>query len=62
MGEYRRHVKSVLLSQEENELIEVDRLAQMIRTNIVETQNEIARLHVHGASSLVVQNHFAKLL
>lgn len=44
------------------ELAAVDRLAEKLRAHIVATKEEIALLHVHGAPSKAIQDHFAKLL
>lgn len=44
------------------EVGEVDALAQRLVTHIQDTSADIAAIHVHGAKSLAVQAHFAKLL
>ena len=62
MDGYRRHVKGVVPPQHSVELAAVDELAQRLRAHIDDTSAEIATIHVHGAKSLAVQAHFAKLL
>lgn len=40
----------------------VDDLARRLRDHIAQTQDEISAIHVHGARSKSVQDHFALLL
>lgn len=44
------------------ELDAVDELAQRLLSHIEDTTSEIAAIHVHGATSKTVQDHFAGLL
>lgn len=62
MDGYRRHVKAVIPPEHSQEVGEVDALAELLRSHIHATSAEIAAIHVHGAKSLAVQAHFAKLL
>lgn len=62
MDGYRRHVKAVIPPQYSAELAEVDDLARSLLGHIVETSAEIEAIHVHGAMSKTVQDHFAGLL
>ncbi|MDT9592990.1 hypothetical protein RDV89_07920 [Nocardioides zeae] len=62
MDGYARHVKVNVLAGQAEELAAVDRLAARLLAHIEATQAEIALLHVHGASSRSIQDHFAKLL
>ncbi|WP_460814153.1 hypothetical protein [Nocardioides korecus] len=55
-------MKAVIPPEYSQEVDEVDALAERLRTHIDDTSNEIAALHVHGAKSLALQAHFAKLL
>ncbi len=59
---YVRHARSHLTTAENDELIEVDRLASALRKHVEKTAERIATLHVHGASSSAVQAHFSTLL
>ena len=43
-------------------MVAVDALAQKLVAHVVATATEIASLHVHGASSKAIQDHFAILL
>lgn len=62
MDGYRRHVKAHSPREHTHEVERVDALAQRLRAHIDETSADIAAIHVHGAKSLAVQAHFAKLL
>jgi hypothetical protein len=62
MDGYARHVKASVSPEEAVELDAVDSLAEKLRAHIVATQKDIAMLHVHGAPSKAIQDHFAKLL
>lgn len=62
MDGYARHVKASVSPDQAVELAAVDRLAERLRAHIVATKQEIERLHVHGAKSKAIQDHFAKLL
>lgn len=44
------------------ELAAVDVMAERLLAHIVATTDEISSLHVHGAQSRSIQDHFAKLL
>lgn len=62
MDGYARHVKAEILPDQTAELAVVDSLAERLLTHILATKEEIAALHVHGAQSRAIQDHFAKLL
>ena len=62
MDGYRRHTKAVVPPEHSSEQAVVDALAQRLLEHIRDTSGEIANVHVHGAKSLAVQAHFAKLL
>ena len=62
MDGYSRHVKGVIPPGLAAELEDVDHLAIQLAKHIAATQTVIATLHVHGASSLAIQNHIAELL
>lgn len=62
MDGYARHVKAKISPEQAIELNAVDRLAEKLLAHIGATKDEIALLHVHGASSKAIQDHFAKLL
>lgn len=62
MDSYARHVKARISPEQARELAEVDRLAARLREHIAATGLEIARLHIHGAPSKAIQEHFATLL
>ncbi len=62
MEAYARHVKAVVPPDRRAELELVDILAQRLIAHIEATQDEIAGIHVHGATSKSIQDHFAKLL
>lgn len=62
MEGYARHVKASVSPEQTVELAAVDSLAEKLLAHIVATSEEIALLHVHGAKSKAIQDHFAKLL
>lgn len=62
MDGYARHVKRTVPPDRAEELAAVDSLAARLVAHIAATRDEIALLHVHGASSKAIQDHFAKLL
>ncbi len=62
MDGYARHVKASVSPEQAVELVIVDSLAEKLLAHIVATQEEIALLHVHGAPSKAIQDHFGKLL
>lgn len=57
-----RYVRSDIGPEQTEELSRVDDLAARLRSHISATAAEIARIHVHGAASKSVQDHFALLL
>lgn len=57
-----RHVKAVVPPELAAELSDVDHLAERLVAHIAETRMELAALHVHGAPSKSIQDHFTKLL
>ena len=62
MEGYARHVKSHVTPEQVDELAAVDDLAAKLRVHISDTATQIAALHVHGAPSKAIQDHFAILL
>ncbi|KQW47607.1 hypothetical protein ASC77_14280 [Nocardioides sp. Root1257] len=62
MDGYARHVKANLSPEQAVEMQAVDGLAEKLLAHIVATTVEIANLHVHGAKSKAIQDHFAILL
>lgn len=62
MDGYTRHVKDAIASEYVEELQAVDDLARRLVSHIDDTREEIAAIHVHGAKSQSVQDHFARLL
>ena len=62
MDGYARHVKAEIPPARAAELAAVDVMAERLLAHIVATAGEIASLHVHGAQSRSIQDHFAKLL
>lgn len=62
MEGYARHVRAAIPPEYVEELAQVDDLAQKLLSHIAFTRSEIAAIHVHGAQSKAIQNHFAKLL
>jgi hypothetical protein len=59
---YTRHVKDNVQPEHIAELAAVDKLAARLLAHIAETKMELAALHVHGAPSRSIQDHFATLL
>lgn len=62
MDGYARHVKAQLTSDQAAEVSAVDELAERLLAHIVATRTELAVLHVHGANSKAIQDHFSVLL
>lgn len=62
MDGYTRHVKADLAPDQLEEVAEVDRLAHELRAHIADTLSEISAIHVHGAPSKSIQDHFTDLL
>lgn len=62
MDGYARHVKANISPEQAVELAAVDSLADKLRAHIAATKEQITLLHVHGAPSKAIQDHFAKLL
>jgi hypothetical protein len=62
VNRYARHVKTSLSTEQTAELATVDNLAERLLAHIEATSDEIRALHVHGAKSKAIQDHFAKLL
>lgn len=62
MDGYARHVKANLSPEQAVEMQAVDGLAEKLLAHIVATTAEIANLHVHGAKSKAIQDHFSILL
>lgn len=62
MEGYRRHVKAVVPPAYAAEVAVVDRLAARLRNHIAATSDEIAAVHIHGAASKSIQDHFSLLL
>ncbi len=60
--QYQRFVRSVLTDAEEAELAHVDGVAQALLRDLDQTSSEIARAHVVGAQSKVIQNLVAAVL
>jgi hypothetical protein len=59
---YTRHVKAVIPPERASELEDADQLALRLLGHITSTHQDIAAIHVHGAQSKSIQNHFASLL
>ncbi|MBZ5735544.1 hypothetical protein K8Z61_13680 [Nocardioides sp. TRM66260-LWL] len=57
-----RHVKHVVPDEFRGELALVDAMADRLRRHLSDTASDLRRLHVHGASSAVVQGHVGGLL
>ena len=57
-----RHVKAAPSPAESAEIARVDELARLLDEHNERTTAAIAILHVHGAKSLAIQGHFARLL
>lgn len=62
MEGYARHVRAVVPPEQLAELAEVDSLAKRLLAHISDTREAIGTLHVHGAKSKAIQDHFAILL
>ena len=62
MDGYARHVKANRVARAGRRDAAVDGLAEKLLAHIVATTAEIATLHVHGAKSKAIQDHFAILL
>jgi hypothetical protein len=62
MGGYVRHVKANLSPKQAEELARVDDLATRLTTHILETKDQLAALHIHGARSKSIQDHFVAFL
>lgn len=62
MSRYKRHTKAVVPPEDADELAQVDLLAKRLLGHIEQTAKEIAALHVHGAKSKAIQDHFSMLL
>lgn len=59
---HQRWVRSTLTAEEQQELKVVDNLAARLLEHITGTAEQIRVLHVHGAKSKTLQDHFAVLL
>ena len=59
---YQRHVRIGLTDDEVDEMVEVNRLAELLRARIERDQETIAELHVFNAQSSALQRHFSILL
>ncbi|MEV7430263.1 hypothetical protein AB0N29_11660 [Nocardioides sp. NPDC092400] len=62
MDGYVRHVKATVPPSRTAELAAVDQLAGQLFRHIEGTRDELARIHVHGAKSKSIQDHFEQLL
>lgn len=62
MANQQRWTKLKVSQEERSELAEVDRLAGLLALHIDQTLATLATLHIHGASSRAIQDHFASLL
>lgn len=62
MEGYTRYVKHDVPSAYAEELAQVDELALKLVRHIAQTREQTATLHVHGAKSKAIQDHFAHLL
>ena len=62
MANHQRWTKLHFSREEAKELVEVDRLAGLLALHIDQTLQTLAALHIHGASSKAIQDHFAALL
>lgn len=62
MEGYARHVKATVPPAAAAELAIVDGIAQQLLEHIAVTRTEIATIHVHGAKSTAIQQHFSSLL
>lgn len=59
---YKRHVQIRLSLSQAHEMAHVDELALTLANHIEWTRDRLAELHVHGASSKSIQDHFSLLL
>jgi hypothetical protein len=59
---YRRHVKAIIPPEYAAEIEAVDRLAIRLTDHILATRDAIAAIHIHGARSQAIQDHFSLLL
>ena len=59
---YQRWVRSSLTDSELAELELVDGLAATLGRHLDETLDDVKRLHIHGAQSKSLQDHFATIL
>lgn len=62
MVEYRRFVASSLDTSDEHDLAVVDSLAEQLVAHLEAKSEDLARAHIHGASSLEIQKLTALLL
>lgn len=62
MASYQRWVRTERSDADDTELEVVDGLASRLLAEIDRTAGTVAALHVHGAPSKVIQDHFAILL
>ncbi|MEZ5093547.1 hypothetical protein [Nocardioides sp.] len=62
MEGYTRHTKAIVPPEYAEELARVDDLAARLVEHIRASTREIGALHVHGAKSKALQDHFAVLL
>jgi len=62
VGRYDSYVASGVPDEWQDELSHVQGLAEELRAYLEETSDELALLHVHGASSKAIQDHVGKLL
>lgn len=56
------HVQAVIPAAHKAELAEVERLAGLLRAHIEATRVQLAAIHIHGAKSRAIQDHFSSLL
>lgn len=62
MDRYKRHAKAFIPPEYADEVAVVDQLAVRLTDHIVATSSEIAAIHIHGAGSKSIQDHFSLLL
>ncbi len=62
MDGYQRYARAELSAEDAAELGVVDGLAMRLIDHIAQTREQIAGIHVHGAKSKAIQDHFATLL
>ena len=60
--DYVRHVRRHVTPAQASELVEVDRLAQLLRRFLSQSRHAIDEVHVHGADSSRVQALVSELL